>query len=48
MLYRLLLLLPRHDDRLGRSDIWVNEAIGTGSGAIGYGGTMPFVAAPLA
>jgi predicted alpha-1,2-mannosidase len=26
---------------------WVNELIGTGSGPIGYGGTMPFVAAPF-
>ncbi len=26
---------------------WVNERIGTGSGPIGYGGTMPFVAAPF-
>jgi predicted alpha-1,2-mannosidase len=26
---------------------WVNELIGTGSGTIGYGGTMPFVATPF-
>jgi predicted alpha-1,2-mannosidase len=26
---------------------WVNELIGTGSGPVGYGGTMPFVAAPF-
>jgi len=26
---------------------WVNLLIGTGSGAIGYGGTMPFVASPF-
>ncbi len=26
---------------------WVNEYIGTGSGPIGYGGTMPFVAPPF-
>src|ERR1035438_3850167 len=26
---------------------WVNSYIGTGSGAIGYGGTMPFVTPPF-
>src|SRR5271155_5376370 len=26
---------------------WVNPHIGTGSGAIGYGGTMPFVTTPF-
>ncbi len=26
---------------------WVNPYIGTGSGAIGYGGTMPFVTPPF-
>jgi predicted alpha-1,2-mannosidase len=32
----------------GRSPVdWVNLYIGTGSGLIGYGGTMPFVAAPF-
>jgi predicted alpha-1,2-mannosidase len=42
----LLYVSGLHAQSRGPVD-WVNMYIGTGSGPIGYGGTMPFVAAPF-
>jgi len=44
--FALTLSLAAHAQKRDVVD-WVNPYIGTGSGAIGYGGTMPFVTPPF-
>jgi hypothetical protein len=43
--YRRIRFFRLHDNVVAQMDPvdWVNLYIGTGSGPIGYGGTMPFV-----
>lgn len=43
LIFRLASGMPARADSVN----WVNPHIGSGSGPIGYGGTMPFVAAPF-